>query len=177
MELNDAIVLDLFAGSGALGIEALSRGAKKVYFCDSSIEATNIINKNLEKTKLKEKSKVYKLKFEEALKIIKNENIKFDIIFLDPPYKTNYISKAIEKILEYNLIKDNTLLVLETDEENRVLEEIKNTVLDIYDVRKYGRVSNVKFIRFTFSVKEAVLHEKSGLPNDYALRFLRRRTD
>ena len=87
------------------------------------------------------KSKVYKLKFEEALKIIKNENIKFDIIFLDPPYKTNYISKAIEKILEYNLIKDNTLLVLETDEENRVLEEIKNTVLDIYDVRKYGRVS------------------------------------
>ena len=141
MELNDAIVLDLFAGSGALGIEALSRGAKKFYFCDSSIEATNIINKNLEKTKLKEKSKVYKLKFEEALKIIKNENIKFDIIFLDPPYKTNYISKAIEKILEYNLIKDNTLLVLETDEENRVLEEIKNTVLDIYDVRKYGRVS------------------------------------
>lgn len=140
-KLPNAVVLDLFAGSGALGIESLSRGANKVYFCDCSKDAVNIINKNLDKTRFKEKSKLYKLKYEEALIKMKNENIKFDIVFLDPPYKTDYIKRSLEKILEYDLIKEDTLLVLETDEDERILKEIKNTVLDIYDVRKYGRVS------------------------------------
>ena len=119
----------------------LSRGAKKVYFCDCYTDAVNIINKNLEKTRFKEKSEIYKLKYDNALIKIKNENIKFDIVFLDPPYKTDYIKKSLEKLLEYDLIKNDTLLVLETDEEKRILEEIKDTVVDVYDVRKYGRVS------------------------------------
>ncbi len=140
-KIPDSVVLDLFAGSGALGIETLSRGAKKVYFCDCYTDAVNIINKNLEKTRFKEKSEIYKLKYDNALIKIKNENIKFDIVFLDPPYKTDYIKKSLEKLLEYDLIKNDTLLVLETDEEKRILEEIKDTVVDVYDVRKYGRVS------------------------------------
>ena len=102
-DLKDSNILDLFSGSGALAIEALSRGAENAILCDFSKQSTKIINKNLEDTRLVEKSKVFNKDYLETLKILKNENQKFDIIFLDPPYKTDYIYNSIKKILEYNL--------------------------------------------------------------------------
>lgn len=140
-KLIDSDILDLFAGSGSLGIESLSRGAKHVTFCDSSREASMIVEKNLEKTRFKESSRLYNLKFEKALDKMKLEDVKFDVVFLDPPYKTNYIKEALELILEYKLLKEDAILILETDEEERITKQIENIDLDIYDVRKYGRVS------------------------------------
>lgn len=140
-KIADTNVLDLFAGSGALGIEALSRGAKLSVFCDNSKDAINIINKNIEKTRFKSNSKVYTLKFEEALHKIKMDGLKFDLVFLDPPYKTDYIQKSLQLILEYDLLNEWAIVVLETDEKDRVIKQIENMDIDICDVRKYGRVT------------------------------------
>ena len=94
-QVEDAVVLDLFAGSGAIGIEFLSRGAEKVYFCDKSPKAVDMIKKNLDKTKLKDKATILNNDYIDCIDKIKN--IKFDIIFLDPPYKENFSKQAIKK--------------------------------------------------------------------------------
>ena len=139
--LEDAEVLDLFAGSGALGLEALSRGALNCTFCDNSGKAIGIINQNVEKTKFTNNAIVIQKDYERVLKILKEENKQFDIIFLDPPYNTNYDIKAIEKILEYNLLKQNGDIIVETNKEEKInmLKNIDN--INISDLRKYGGVT------------------------------------
>ncbi len=104
-DIKDKRVLDLFSGSGALAIEALSRGAKKAVLCDNSYKAIQMINKNLEETKLKDKAEVINKDYLEVIQDLKSKE-KFDIIFLDPPYKSNYIVESIEKILELDLLKE-----------------------------------------------------------------------
>ena len=84
-DIEDSVVLDLFAGSGAIAIEFLSRGASQVYVCDNNPKAVEMIKKNLQKTHLEQRAKVYCKDYKECLKDI--QKIQFDIIFLDPPYK------------------------------------------------------------------------------------------
>lgn len=140
-DIEDTTVLDLFAGSGAIGIEFLSRRAKQVYFCDKSSKAVAMIEKNLEKTKLKEKAIVYNKDYIDCINTVKN--IKFDIIFLDPPYKEEFALDAIEKISNLQLLKDDGIIIIETDEPERDINRINkmNINYKIYDLRKYGRVS------------------------------------
>ena len=133
----DSTVLDLFSGSGAIGLEFASRGASKVYLCDNSKEATKIINSNIEKTQIQKKVSLYNMDFKDALKKLKD--IKFDIIFLDPPYKTSFVKESVEKILNYNCLKKDSLIIIETDEEERITSEIKNLNVEVIDKRKYGR--------------------------------------
>ena len=142
--IKDSIVLDLFSGSGALAIEALSRNAKQAVLCDNSYNAIQIINKNLEDTRLKNKAKVINKDYIEALKEIKNE--KFDIIFLDPPYKSDFALTSLKKILEFNLLKEDGIIIFETDDENKIERIKNNTEIEVYDERKYGNVL-VVFIR------------------------------
>ena len=139
--IEDTTVLDLFAGSGAIGIEFLSRRAKQVYFCDKSSKAVAMIEKNLEKTKLKEKAIVYNKDYIDCINTVKN--IKFDIIFLDPPYKEEFALDAIEKISNLQLLKYDGIIIIETDEPERDINRINNMNINykIYDLRKYGRVS------------------------------------
>lgn len=126
------------------GIEALSRGASKVYFCDNNIQAIKIINKNLEKTRLTNKAIIINKDYKKAIKEIKD---KLDIIFLDPPYKQNISINAIKEIIKLDLIKEETIIIVETDEIQRDTEEIeKNERLKIIDKRKYGR-ANLIFIK------------------------------
>lgn len=131
----DATFLDLFAGSGAIGIEALSRGAKRAYFVDVNKEAIAIIKQNIEKAKFTDYSVVIQNDFLRAIDIIKNE--KFDIIFVDPPYNKGFGTKAIEKISDYNLLNEKGIIVYETDKIEEVPEEIGH--YKRYDYRKYGR--------------------------------------
>ena len=134
----DSTVLDLFSGSGAIGLEFASRGAKKVYLCDKSKDACKIIEKNIEKTHLEEKVKLLNMDFIKAIKEIKN--IKFDIVYLDPPYKTDFIKTAIKELIETEVLTEETLIIAETDEEERItkqIEELKG--IEIVDKRKYGR--------------------------------------
>lgn len=140
-KIEDSIVLDLFAGSGAIGIEFLSRGAKKAYFCDNSVKSIEMVEKNLQKTKLKEKSIVINKNYKNCIDELKN--IKFDIIFLDPPYKENFSIDAIKKINQKNLLENDGIIIIETDEPERDIKEIEESNIDykMYDLRKYGRVS------------------------------------
>ncbi len=143
-DLKGKVVLDLFAGSGALGIEALSRGAEKAYFCEINLEAIKILKQNLEKTKLIKNAIIINKDYKVALKGIQD---KLDIIFLDPPYKLDLTEKAIKEILDLELIDNTSLIIVETDELKRDMEQIENIKeLEIIDKRKYGR-ANLIFIK------------------------------
>ena len=152
---ENSIILDLFAGSGAIGIEFLSRGAKKAYFVDKDKNCVIQINKNLEKTHLKDKAEVINCDYSSFLNNKLREKI--DIIYLDPPYKESFLKEIIEIILKCDILSKNGIIIVETDEEDRDLksiEEIKNNLekenkrfsLEIYDRRKYGRV-HLLFLR------------------------------
>ena len=136
-EIQDAVFLDLFSGSGAIGLEAVSRGAKKAILCDKSKEACMIIRKNMEKTHALENVELYQTEFKELLKSKIQE--KLDIVFLDPPYKTNFAIEAVKIILEKDLLSENAIIIIETDDSDRILEDLKNINCEIKDVRKYGR--------------------------------------
>ena len=136
-KIPDANVLDLFAGSGALGIEALSRGAKHVTLCDNSRDAVKIINNNLTKTKLNTYAEIINDDFKKCLKKVQKQ--KFDLIFLDPPYESENIEIAIKQIIELDILAENGLIIAETDRKE-IIEKIRNINIEIKDVRHYGRV-------------------------------------
>ena len=136
-KIPDSVFLDLFSGSGAIGLEAASRGARKVILCDKSKEAVQIIKKNIEKTHMEEQIDCYQLSYEKVLETKINE--KLDIIYIDPPYKTDLIYESLKIILSKELLNDDSLIIIETDEEERIIEKIKKIELDIVDQRKYGR--------------------------------------
>lgn len=135
--LQDSIFLDLFSGSGACGIEAVSRGARKAILCDKSKQAIEIIRKNVEKTHTQEQIELYQVTFEELLRTKIKE--KLDIIFIDPPYDTDFAYKAVRIILENSLIDENSIIIIETDQEKRIKEQLQELKIEIMDERKYGR--------------------------------------
>ena len=138
--LEDANVLDLFSGSGALGLEAISRGARKAFLCDNSWKAISIIKENVNKLRMNEQVSIINADYKKVLEQLKDE--KFDIIFLDPPYKTNYDICAIEIIKKYNMIAKDGIIVLETDSDSKI-QELENIDVSIIKIRKYGRVKLV----------------------------------
>lgn len=138
-EIQDATVLDLFSGSGAIGLEFASRGARKVYLCENSKKAMEIIKKNIEKTHFENLVETYNCDFKEALKKLDNEKI--NIIYIDPPYKTDYIKQSLEILNKMDCINKNTLIICETDEIQRIINDIKDINMKIIDKRKYGRAN------------------------------------
>ncbi len=132
--INDSIVLDAFAGSGALGIEALSRGASFCVFADSDTKAINCIYKNLQNGKISDYSFVY---FGDVLKYIRNCDKKFDIVFLDPPYASNMYKKILEEISVNNILSDDGLIVTEWDFSSK---PDFGDFFEILKEKKYGRV-------------------------------------
>ena len=130
--IEDSIVLDLFAGSGNLGIEALSNYAKECYFVDNNKEAIKVINNNLSKIGIT--SNVLNKDYKDALEYFKSNNIKFDLVFLDPPYRDNYIDYSINYLLENNLLNDKSIIVAEFENDIKIdYEELK-----IKKEKKYG---------------------------------------
>lgn len=134
-KVSDAVVLDLFSGSGAIGIEALSRGAKMAYFNDLNKECIKVIQENLSKAKFTEKAVIYNLTYIDMLNKVKD--VSFDIIYIDPPYNTSMGLEAIKTISTYNLLKTNGVLVYETDETEAIPEIIDN--FEKFKCKKYGR--------------------------------------
>lgn len=120
-----------------VGIEAVSRGARKAILCDKSKQAIRIIEKNIEKTHTQEQIELYQMTFEELLKTKIKE--KLDIIFIDPPYQTNFAYEAIKIILENDLIGKDSSIIIETDQEKSIKEQLKKLEIEIMDERKYGR--------------------------------------
>lgn len=136
--VKNSIVLDLFAGSGSLGIEALSNGANSCYFFDNNIELINIIKKN---TKDMNGVHIMKSDYKNSLELLKNSGIKFDIIFLDPPYKLNLINDCLVKINENNLLNNNGIIICEYENEN-----INTDKFDLIKQKKYGN-KNIKIYK------------------------------
>ena len=144
-QIQDSIILDLFSGSGAIGLEFLSRGAKRAVLCDSSKDAIKIIKQNVQKTHFEEKVEVYNMEFTKLVERLQNQ--KFDIIYIDPPYATDFIKISLEKIIEYELVNENTKIIVETDDETRILNQIEKMDVEITDKRKYGRATII-FLKY-----------------------------
>ncbi len=137
---DEPVVLDLFSGSGALGLESISRGAKLAVLCDKSREASNIINMNVQKTKTQDKTLILSMDYEKALEKLKEKDFKFDLVFLDPPYKTCYATEAVSMIIEKDLLSQEGIIVIETDEKESVIKNLNTDLVEIYDEKRYGRV-------------------------------------
>jgi 16S rRNA (guanine(966)-N(2))-methyltransferase RsmD len=105
--------LDLFAGSGGIGIEALSRGAKQAYFVEKTKSTCSIITENLKFTHLEENATVINQDIFVALNKLKMKGVIFDIIFMDPPYNQGYEYKVLDSLKDSALISSTTLLIVE----------------------------------------------------------------
>lgn len=114
-ELPGCIFVDLFAGSGGIGIEALSRGASHAYFVESAKEAAACIQENLTFTKFSDSATLLKQDVFAALSSIHEKEA--DIIFMDPPYEADYHERLLNALKEKNYVTDNTLLIMETSKE------------------------------------------------------------
>ena len=136
--LPNSTCLDLFSGSGNLGIEALSEGADTIYLVDNNIKAIKIIEKNIEKLNI-EKANIINSDYKKALTLFKEKNIKFDVIFLDPPYKTNFLEKSLSLIAEYNLLNEDGIIICESD-------SIDKIVFSVYYKLIKERTYNDKFV-------------------------------
>ena len=112
-EINNSKFLDLFAGSGGIGIEALSRGANGAVFVDNNKKAVDIINSNLAFTKLADKALVINSDANMAIGVCERQNKKFDIVFMDPPYNKEYEKQVLKRIANSSIISEDTLIIVE----------------------------------------------------------------
>lgn len=112
-DVEDREVLDLFAGSGQMGLEALSRGAAHATLCDKSPQAISVITENAKKTKLISNCTIRKCDYSDALR--NNMGKKFDIVFLDPPYASGYYCIALDNMLKDDVLKPTSLIICESD--------------------------------------------------------------
>ncbi|MBF7017386.1 16S rRNA (guanine(966)-N(2))-methyltransferase RsmD [Staphylococcus durrellii] len=128
------IGLDLFAGSGALGIEALSRGMEKMIFVDQNFKAVQVIKGNLKSLDIMDKAEVYKNNADRALKALNKREIQFDVIFLDPPYEKGLIDEALVGIDKFDLLKENGIIVCEFNHK----EDIDYTAFEVIKRYHYG---------------------------------------
>ncbi len=138
-DVMDSIVLDLFSGTGALGIEAISRGAKFTYLVDNNPKAIKLIQDNLKTIEGE-----YVVKNCDALEFLKSYNQKYDIILLDPPFQTDLGLQAIDYIIKNNLLNDNGIIVFETSKD----KDFDFLYLGYTIVRKvYGSVAVYKITK------------------------------
>lgn len=131
-------VLDLFAGSGSVGIEFLARGAKECYFVDTSHKSLNFVRKNLELCNFNNKSKIINNDYQKAISNFSQQNIKFDFIFADPPYNLYCCQNIINKVAENNILEKDGLLIIESDISEKVIESNDSVMLK-YKEKEYGR--------------------------------------
>lgn len=111
--IQGAAFLDLFAGTGGIGIEAISRGATNVVFADQNPLSVKLIYQNLTILQPDEQVRVLHLSFDHVIDQLAKENIHFDFVFLDPPFEGGILIQAIEKIIENNLLKEDGTIIAE----------------------------------------------------------------
>jgi 16S rRNA (guanine(966)-N(2))-methyltransferase RsmD len=136
ISIEGTYFLDLFAGTGAIGIEALSRGAQKVIFIEKEVKCIKIIKENLKKTKNDQNSLVFKIDFLSGIKLLAKKNYLLDYIFLDPPYNMGLANISLLEISKLTILKKNSLVIVQHYKKEKVEENINN--LKLFDQRKYG---------------------------------------
>ncbi|MCL2398888.1 MAG: 16S rRNA (guanine(966)-N(2))-methyltransferase RsmD [Defluviitaleaceae bacterium] len=137
--ISGACFLDLYCGSGAIGIEALSRGAQKAVFVDYAKEAIASTEANLNKTRLRHLAEVIYMPVDQALQ--KLNGLVFDIVFMDPPYKSNELtpSLALASVFITNHVKEDGIIVLECPVDVKLPAHYDNIGLSIFRHKKYGQ--------------------------------------
>ena len=130
IKIEQARILDIFAGTGALGIEAISRGGKSCTFVEKNKSCLKILNANISSCNIKDQTSI---KILDATEMPMNSDEAFNLVFLDPPYRRSLGESAIRSALASNWLSDNALVVLEEGERKNYLEGFS-----LEDVRKYG---------------------------------------
>ncbi len=142
-EVPGSSVLDLFAGTGQLGIEALSRGARQAVFIDSSREAIHLIQENVKKAKVQDSSKIVQTDY---LAFLTQNTQKFHMIFLDPPYAENFLETALQKISEIDILTDSGIIICESPVEKQLFVELSGFSRKDY---RYGKTKITVFRKST----------------------------
>lgn len=140
--IPDSQFLDLFSGSGAIGIEALSRGAREAVLVEHASAALDAIRQNLNKTKLQERAEVMPLPVKRALEGLSAAQRRFDVIFMDPPYAGTMVSETITQLAQTGLLAEDGILAAEMPAQINVPLHEAFTVLKI---RKYGHTQIVLY--------------------------------
>ncbi len=143
-------VLDLFAGSGQMALEAISRGASSAVLVDKSKEANKIIAKNIEKTKLGDSCRAFAMDYAEYIRRYAGES--FDIVFLDPPYAAGLYAPALRALLEAHMLKPTTLIVCESDTKE----------IFVKDAALAERFEEIKVSRYSRTVITILSPKKEG---------------
>lgn len=131
------IILDLFAGSGSVGLEAASRGADKVYFVEKDARLAAIIKKNIEDCRLEKNCLVSRGDVESSLRELCRRQSKIDIIFADPPYNRGMVEKILVALKKYNVFHEKSLLVIQHSVKEN-FTEVPVDDMQITNRRKYG---------------------------------------
>lgn len=141
----EAIVLDLFAGTGALGIEALSRGAESAVFVDNSRESLSVIRRNVESCALDDRASIIKWNIEKNLNCLKAVKTGFDLVFIDPPYHRNLLKPTLFNLDQSKSLKNRSCIVVE----HASLEPVPTDLLafELTDQRRYGKTL-VSFLNY-----------------------------
>jgi 16S rRNA (guanine(966)-N(2))-methyltransferase RsmD len=136
-EIVGKVVLDLFAGTGNLGIEALSRGAKKTIFVEKGRQALRLIQRNLTQFGLEERSEILPKDANRAIGILKQKGESFDLILMDPPYEKGLIQRTLMKLNSYPIYHKDSILVIEHDR-----REPLSTVMDGWNLIRQRRIGD-----------------------------------
>lgn len=134
-DIYDSVCVDLFAGTGNLGLEALSRGARKCYFCDNSRDSLNMIKRNIKKCEAEDKSVVLAGDFAKTLTRI---NEQADVILLDPPYKDGLYEKCLSLIDSLDLLSDKGIIIAEHSTQDELPEQVGSLIIE--KEKRYGRI-------------------------------------
>ena len=134
-EIEGARVLDVFSGSGQLALEALSRGASYAVMGDHSPEAVNVIRKNAQKARLAENTRILNVDYKNLIKSLEKRE-RFNIVFIDPPYASDFAEDALKRIMRADILAPNAILICESDSPEPKLCE----GLEMRKFAKYGRV-------------------------------------
>lgn len=143
--LDGCVALDLFAGTGGLGIEALSRGAERAVFVDSGREAAAVIAGNLESTRFREQGRVIRSDFRSALTVLESEKAEFGLIFIDPPYRKGLMEACLLRLAESPIVAEGAIIVAEHSSREETLPQYGT--LRRFEVRVYGDTALSFFIK------------------------------
>lgn len=149
----DCSFLDLFGGTGGIGIEALSRGAKHVVFIDAGIKSIKVLKGNLEHLNIREGAEVFHTDYETAIKKLHKYNKQFDIIFIDPPYSLGMAQNALVCIEANPILAQDGLIIVEHDSRDDMPHRVGR--LALYRVKQYGNTS----LSF-YSIDKQTQHEE-----------------
>jgi len=147
--VKKAVVLDLFAGTGALGIEALSRGAESAVFIDDNKTALSVVERNIQACAVDNRSQIIRWNIVKNLNCLRSIGSKFDLVFMDPPYNNGMIKPTLINLHDSGSLGNEACIVIE----HNCLEPIPETCrqFELIDQRKYGK-KLISFIRYVVTI-------------------------